>query len=426
MQIVKLPPASRPGRYQAKWYRQVGDTIKKGELLANIYEKPGVWDRFFKSKGGQEPKYYCDVTSPVDGILQQILGPDASWIEPETDIGLALISTIPEPLEAIKIFYSYASEDEPLRKELEKQLSVLRRQGFVVEWHKGDISAGSEWQKQANLYLNTAHIILVLTSSDFMASDNCYSSEMQTAMQRHHLKEARIVPVLLRPCEWKGSPLAELQALPTNAVPITLWDNRDEAFLNVAQGIRKVVQETVEGYLKHVQLTLAQETEQYNSLKRQAFSLRKAVDGNNIRLQELSREIGTTRQQLSLYKDTYNKLETEKASLETIRANLQKQQLEISERDLSLSSIISNLREGVNTSRSKFTNEIETLQQHVKSYQEIDNKLTSEKANLESTHAKLQNQLDKVNLAGSISLKEIEILQTQEQKAIEMLSKVKF
>jgi hypothetical protein len=114
---------------------------------------------------------------------------------------------------------------------------------------------------------------------------------MQRAMQRHQLKEARVVPVLLRPTDWKGSPLAELQVLPADTVPITRWRNHDDAFLNVAQGIRKVVQEIVEVYLQHVQVALAQEIEQSHSVKQQVFSLSKTVGVNKRRLGELSSEI---------------------------------------------------------------------------------------------------------------------------------------
>jgi hypothetical protein len=36
-----------------------------------------------------------------------------------------------------------------------------------------------------------------------------------------------------------------LQALPTDGRPVTSWSNRDEAFLDVARGIRLVAQELV-------------------------------------------------------------------------------------------------------------------------------------------------------------------------------------
>jgi hypothetical protein len=47
---------------------------------------------------------------------------------------------------------------------------------------------------------------------------------------------------LLRPCDWKGSPFCKLQALPKDARAVTTWSDRDEAFTNVAEGIRRAVE----------------------------------------------------------------------------------------------------------------------------------------------------------------------------------------
>ena len=70
---------------------------------------------------------------------------------------------------------------------------------------------------------------------------------MKRAMERHEAKEARVIPIILKPVDWSGATFGKLQALPKNAKPITTWSNRDEAFLNVAQGIRRVVEEIAKG-----------------------------------------------------------------------------------------------------------------------------------------------------------------------------------
>jgi len=88
----------------------------------------------------------------------------------------------PMPKE-VEIFFSYAHEDEKLRNELIKHLSILRRIGMAMLWQDQDISAGSEWEKAIMTHLATADIILLLISSDFMDSDFCYSKEMERAME---------------------------------------------------------------------------------------------------------------------------------------------------------------------------------------------------------------------------------------------------
>lgn len=143
---------------------------------------------------------------------------------------------------AVEIFYSYSHGDQKLRGELDKHLAILRRQGLIRGWHDRQIEAGSEWANQIDERLNAADIILLLVSADFLASDYCYSVEMERALQRHEAGEARVIPIILRPCDWTNAPFSKLQALPRDTKPVTAWPSRDEAFLNVAKGIRAVVE----------------------------------------------------------------------------------------------------------------------------------------------------------------------------------------
>lgn len=145
----------------------------------------------------------------------------------------------------ITVFYSYAHEDESLREQLEKRLSMLRRQGLISEWHDRQIAAGTEWAKEIDAHLETASVILLLVSSDFLASDYCYDIEMQRALERHARGEARVIPIILRPCEWQQAPFAHLQALPHNGKSAAEWNNLDAAFLDITQGIRKALEQRI-------------------------------------------------------------------------------------------------------------------------------------------------------------------------------------
>lgn len=143
----------------------------------------------------------------------------------------------------IEVFFSYAHADEPLRDELAKHLSNLKRQGIITDWYDRDITAGTEWDDEIKTRLETADIILLLISADFMASDYIHNVEVERAVNRHKLGEARVIPVILRPVDWKEAPFSKFQALPKNAKPVTTWSNQDEAFLNVVQGIRTVAEQ---------------------------------------------------------------------------------------------------------------------------------------------------------------------------------------
>ena len=144
---------------------------------------------------------------------------------------------------AIDIFYSYAHKDEKYREQLEKHLSILKREGVIRGWHDRQIGAGTEWQNAIDDRMESARIILLLVSSDFLASDYCYDIEMKQAMKRHEEGTARVIPIILRDCDWSRALFSKLHVLPRDAKAITLWSNIDSAFTNVAKGIREAVEE---------------------------------------------------------------------------------------------------------------------------------------------------------------------------------------
>ena len=153
------------------------------------------------------------------------------------------MSSNPPVKQPIEILFSYAHEDEKLRNELEKSLSVLKRQNRIVCWYDRQISGGKPWEEAISTHLNTADIILLLVSRDFIASDYSNRVEVKQALERHEKGEVRVIPIILRECDWHDEPFAKLQALPRDARPVTDWSNIDNALYDVAKGIKKVVEE---------------------------------------------------------------------------------------------------------------------------------------------------------------------------------------
>jgi hypothetical protein len=139
------------------------------------------------------------------------------------------------------LFFSYSHVDEPLRDQLEVHLAMLKRDGLIDTWHDRRIDAGDTLDDAIDEQLEQAEIILLLVSANFIASDYCYSREMSRALERHARGEARVIPVILRACDWHTAPFGKLLALPTDARPVTSWPNQDEAFSDVAKAIRKAV-----------------------------------------------------------------------------------------------------------------------------------------------------------------------------------------
>lgn len=160
-----------------------------------------------------------------------------------------LASIIPHMHEqkTLRIFYCYAHEDRKFRDELDKHLGILKRLEKITVWYDREIQAGTEWEREIEQHLGASHIILLFISANFIHSDYCYGVEMQKALELHRLGRAYVIPILLRPVDWRDAPFAHLQMLPSEARPVTShrWGSRDEAYYNVAQNIRTVVEDFI-------------------------------------------------------------------------------------------------------------------------------------------------------------------------------------
>jgi TIR domain-containing protein len=151
----------------------------------------------------------------------------------------------------VNVFFCYAPQDEELRGELETHLALLRRQGFVRSWSARRIGAGEEWRGAIDQHLEEADLILLLVSADFLASDYLYDVELRRALERHRTERTKLVSIILRPCDYadSDSPLrSEVDLLlPTAGRPVTSWPSHDDAFADVAQGLRKMLDQALGG-----------------------------------------------------------------------------------------------------------------------------------------------------------------------------------
>ena len=143
--------------------------------------------------------------------------------------------------EPFEVFYSYSHDDEEYRKELEKALTMLRRQGLITNWNFHEIVPGQEGDPIIKQHLERARIILLLVSSDFLFSEYCYETELRRAIERHDRNDAVVIPIFVRACDFSGAAFEKLQSLPSERKAISSWDNADEAYTDVAKGIRRAV-----------------------------------------------------------------------------------------------------------------------------------------------------------------------------------------
>ncbi|KQB13838.1 TIR domain-containing protein [Rhodobacter capsulatus] len=142
-----------------------------------------------------------------------------------------------------RVFISYSHVDEALRDELEVHLAMLKRQGLVDVWHDKRLLAGDQLDWTISKELDEADVILLLVGPNFLASDYCYKIEKGRALERHRQGAARLISVILRPCEWGHTDLAKYLVTPKDGKPITQWPDRDEAFLDVTRQIRRAIED---------------------------------------------------------------------------------------------------------------------------------------------------------------------------------------
>jgi O-acetyl-ADP-ribose deacetylase (regulator of RNase III) len=142
----------------------------------------------------------------------------------------------------VSIFVSYAHEDEQFRDKLLRHLSTLQDLGLVQTWHDRLISPGTNWDKDINKAIDLADVLILLVSSDFVASGYIRSTELTRAFERLQRGEVTVIPVLVRTVDLVGSRLSTLQWLPTGGKPIKSWNDEDEAYVDVVAGIRRAVE----------------------------------------------------------------------------------------------------------------------------------------------------------------------------------------
>jgi len=141
----------------------------------------------------------------------------------------------------VEIFISYSRKDQRFLEELRAHLKIGESSGRIHVWHDGNLAPGVEWEQEIYAHFCSAQIILLLVSADFFASEYCVKRELPAALQRHQDAGVTVVPVIVRPCDWQRTQLADLQALPKNSKAIDLWEHKDEAYDDIARSLAKLV-----------------------------------------------------------------------------------------------------------------------------------------------------------------------------------------
>jgi TIR domain len=109
-----------------------------------------------------------------------------------------------------EIFCSYAHEDLAYIEAFRPHLRQLEREGVISCWYDGLIGAGQQWRHEIENHLHSANIILLFVSADFLNSDYCMETELPIALDRSNRKDALVIPIIVRECDWQNASFADL------------------------------------------------------------------------------------------------------------------------------------------------------------------------------------------------------------------------
>lgn len=184
-----------------------------------------------------------DVTSYVPRRVSADYDPEMPYEETarQSYHGRARASA-PRRADVPSLFFCYAHTDQEYRDRLERGLAMLKHEGLIETWHDRRIPPGAHVDHTISQHLDESDVILLLVSPDFLASPYCYDVETRRAVERQEAREATVIPVILRPCEWERAPFGRLNALPTDGKPISRWNDLDDAYLDVVRGIRRALE----------------------------------------------------------------------------------------------------------------------------------------------------------------------------------------
>ena|SRR5450631_2030563 len=146
------------------------------------------------------------------------------------------------PKQPVSVYLSYAQKDEALKQEFEDYLAIMQQNGLISCWVERQVQRGTDWSQVIDPRLLAADLVLVLVSPGLVASGYCSGAELSEAFKRSKKGEIRVIPIILHYVNLMGNLLEKVQALPRNAQPVSSWPVRSEAWGNIDQGIRHVIE----------------------------------------------------------------------------------------------------------------------------------------------------------------------------------------
>ena len=142
----------------------------------------------------------------------------------------------------VQLFYSYCHKDAQHRESMETSLAMLKRDGLLQQWSDQQILPGQGIASEVRAKMEQADIIVFLFSPDFIASEECMKEWNHARTLASRSKPLFRIPIIVRSCAWqdvlKGD---DVKALPIDGKPVAGYVDADDAWNEVYEGIKSVV-----------------------------------------------------------------------------------------------------------------------------------------------------------------------------------------
>ncbi len=157
---------------------------------------------------------------------------------------------------SIAICIVYSRQDEKLREQLETYLAPFKQLDLFSSWQDCTIGEDQGWQHELEDCLSGAQMVLLLVSESFIASDYCYSVELEQLAAQHQSGARCVIPIILQPVAWQKTPLGQFRVLPRDGQAVTDWADQDQAFFSITRGVKAAVRRLNLEYENRLRLQL--------------------------------------------------------------------------------------------------------------------------------------------------------------------------
>jgi internalin A len=155
----------------------------------------------------------------------------------------------------VRLFVSYAHEDERQLKRLDAILDVLEQQHGLTSWHDKRLIAGEEWDAEIRQRLEEMDIFLFIASQSSLVRPYIKDPELERAKARREAKEIEVLIVKLEACASDDDQyIGKLQRLATKFKSIAEAPLKSTAWEQVRKDLLPVIKKVRDKKAKYLKL----------------------------------------------------------------------------------------------------------------------------------------------------------------------------